>query len=170
MDMATVPAPSANPYVFTSTDHAHLTPYLAALQASCVTHDRLSSSFLPPLNHEKLLSWWKDRIAECNAGTRLILLLLAESQPGTRAKGPELVGVVMLGMPVSETGPFRAVVEELLISPRYRRRGGARTLMGAVEVEAARRGKTLLVSTACPLSTPVKPFPPREKAPNFRRC
>lgn len=102
-------------------------------------------TFLPPLNHEKLLAWWKERIAEVNAGTRVIILLLLESQPGSRAKGPELMGVVMLGMPKTETGPFRGYVEKLLISPKYRRQGGARALMLALETEAMKRGKTLLM-------------------------
>ena len=133
-------------YVFSSAEHAHLVPYLAALHASCVTNDHTISTFLPPLNHEKLLAWWKDRIAEANAGTRAILLLLLASEPGARAQGPELVGVVMLDMPASETGPFRGRVEDLLVSPKYRLQGGGRTLITAVEAEAVNRGKTLLVS------------------------
>lgn len=157
---------SASSYVFSSAEHAHLTPYLAALHASCVTHDHMMGTFLPPLNHEKLLAWWKDRIAEANAGTRLILLLLSESAPGTRAKGPELVGVVMLGMPASETGPFRAHVEDLLVSPRYRRRGGARALMAAVEAEAAARGRTLLVRHT-PRDISPSPLLPPKPLPNF---
>lgn len=142
----------ATPYVFSSAEHAHLTPYIAALHASCVTHDHLIGTFVPPLDHEKLLAWWKDRIAEANAGGRTILLLLLESQPGARAKGPELVGVAMLaGASASQTGSFRGRVEQLLISPRYRGRGGARALMEMLESEAVGRGNTLLVSGTPPL-------------------
>ncbi|KAL1855685.1 hypothetical protein VTK73DRAFT_8532 [Phialemonium thermophilum] len=140
-------------YVFSAPEHSHLVPYLAALHASCITNDNLVGAFLPPLNHERLLAWWKERIAEAHAGTRVILLLLLESEPGTRAKGPELMGVVMLAMPPSETGPFRAYVEDLLVSPRYRRQGGGRSLLGALEVEAVRRGKTLLVRARPSLAT-----------------
>jgi len=151
MASTTPGAATATPYVFSSAEHAHLTPYLAALHASCVTNDHMIGTFVPPLNHEKLLAWWKDRIAEANAGARSILLLLLESQPGTRAKGPELVGVAMLAdMPPSETGSFRGRVEELLVSPRYRLRGGATALMEVLEVEAMKRGKTLLVSILYP--------------------
>ncbi|CCF45594.1 acetyltransferase [Colletotrichum higginsianum] len=74
-----------------------------------------------------------------------MLILLNESEPGTRPKGTELMGVVMLWMPYSETGPFRGFVEKLLISPKFRQRGGARALMSTLEGEAVRRGRTLLV-------------------------
>jgi GNAT superfamily N-acetyltransferase len=137
---------TANPYVYTPAAHSQLIPYLAALYASCITQDGLVATFLPPLSHDKLLAWWRERIAESNAGTRVILLLLDESEPGSRAKGNELVGVAMLAMPVSETGAFRAYVEELLVTQRYRRRGAATTLLNALEMEALQRGKTLLVS------------------------
>ena len=122
-----------------------MVPYLAALHGSCITHDRTISTFLPPLNHEKLLSYWKEKIAEVGAGTRAIIILLEESEPGARAKGTELKGVVMLSMPPIETGPFRAYVESLLISPKFRRQGAARLLMETLEVHAISRGKTLLV-------------------------
>jgi ribosomal protein S18 acetylase RimI-like enzyme len=146
---------AAAPYVFSTAAHSQLIPYLAALHAACITQDGLIATFLPPLSHEKLLAWWRDRIAEVNNGTRIILLLLEESDPGSRAKGNELVGVVMLAMPTSETGPFRAYVEELLVASRFRRRGAARTLLATVEMEAAQRGKTLLVSpTSLPLCCP----------------
>ncbi|KAK1965693.1 hypothetical protein LY78DRAFT_658044 [Colletotrichum sublineola] len=134
-------------YIFSPADHGHLIPYLAALHAACISSDRTLATFLPPLSHEKLLGWWKDRIAEVTAGTRIMLILLDESEPGSKPKGTELMGVVMLLMPYSETGPFRGFVEKLLISPKFRRRGGARMLMSALEGEAVQRGRTLLVRT-----------------------
>ena len=137
---------SATPYVFSSTLHAHLTPYLAALHAHCVTHDEMVGTFRTPLSHEKLLAWWKDRIAEVNAGTRMILILLDESEPGAKAKGNELKGVVLLAMPPVETSPHCAAVEMLLVQADYRRRGAARNLVTALEFEAHHRGKALLVS------------------------
>lgn len=138
--------PGARPYVFNAAAHAHLIPYLAALQGQCITQDRMIGTFLPPLNHDKLLVWWREKIAEANAGTRTIFILLEESDPGSKAKGNELVGAVMLGMPKSETSPFRAHVESLLIHTRYRKRGGARQLMAVLHTEASQKGKTLLVS------------------------
>ncbi|KAF9870324.1 GNAT family [Colletotrichum karsti] len=136
---------SGTPYIFSPADHSHLIPYLAALHASCISHDRTLATFLPPLSHEKLLGWWKERIAEVTGGTRMMLILLDESEPGTKARGTELMGVVMLYMPYSETGPFRGYVEKLLVSPKFRRRGAARVLMSALEGESIRMGRTLLM-------------------------
>ncbi|KAI8176691.1 Acetyltransferase [Colletotrichum sp. SAR 10_75] len=136
---------SGTPYIFSPADHSHLIPYLAALHASCISHDRTLATFLPPLSHEKLLGYWKERIAEVSGGTRMMLILLDESEPGTKPKGTELMGVVMLWMPYSETGPFRGFVEKLLISPKFRQRGGARMLIAALEGESIRRGRTLLM-------------------------
>jgi len=131
--------------VFVASEHSHLTPYLAALHANCITHDATMATFLPPLNHEKLLTWWKDRIAESNLGTRLIMLLLDENEPGNKAKGHELVGVATMAMPESETGPFRGFIEKFFVSPKCRRRGYGRRLMAALEMQAVGRGKTLLM-------------------------
>lgn len=138
--------PTPNVYLFSPKDDPQLVPYLAALHAQCINHDHTIATFLPPLSHEKLLAWWKERLAEVNAGTRLIFILLNEETPQAKFKGTELVGVVMLSMPQSETGSMRGIVEKLLINPKYRRRGGARQLIGALEAEALQRGKTVLVS------------------------
>ncbi|KAJ2893838.1 putative acetyltransferase [Zalerion maritima] len=132
-------------YVFTQAEHAHLTPYLAALHASCITHDSTIATFLPPLNHDKLLTFWKEGIAEANSGKRLIMILLDESDPGSRAKGTELVGVATMVMPQTETGPFRGFIEKVFVSTKARRKGYGRRLMAAVEMEAVGRGRTLLM-------------------------
>lgn len=132
--------------LFSPSQHSHLIPYLAAIHASCITHDRTIATFLPPLSHEKLLAWWKERIAEVNEGKRLIFVLLSGTEQPSRPQGKEVMGVVMLSMPYSETGPFRGVVEKLLVHKSFRGRGGARTLINALEAEAAKRGRTTLVS------------------------
>jgi hypothetical protein len=143
---ASAPSCPATPYVFSPTTHAHLVPWLCALHASCVTHDGLlAGSFLPPLSQDRLLGWWKARIAEVAAGRRMILLLLEESAPGTRAKGEELRGTVMLALAPDEASPHCGAVEALLVRPEWRRRGGARTLVDAIEIEAVKKGRTLLV-------------------------
>ncbi|KAH6692412.1 acetyltransferase [Plectosphaerella plurivora] len=135
-------------YLFSPTDHTSLIPYLAALHAQCITHDRTMATFLPPLSHDKLLAWWKDRIAEVTAGTRLMLILLEEDVPGSKPKGTDLVGVVMLSLPTSETGAMRGFIEKLLVHTRFRQRGAARTLMARLELEAAKRGRTVLMTDA----------------------
>lgn len=135
--------------IFSPAEHSHLIPYLAALHAACITHDRMIGTFRPPLHHDKLLTWWKDRISEVTAGTRVILLLLADMPPGTRAKGTDLMGVAMLAMPESETGPFRGYIEKVMISNKCRGQGGAAMLLSVLEGEALKRGKTLLVCLVC---------------------
>ena len=134
--------------LFSPQAHANLIPYLAALHASCITHDNQALTFLPPLSHEKLLSWWKDRIAEASSDTRLIWILVKDDAPRpseqAQVAGPDLVGVVMLSTPFSETGPFRASVEKLLVHVNWRRRGGAKKLLQVLEAGARERGRTLL--------------------------
>ncbi|KAM0251133.1 hypothetical protein ACHAQJ_008303 [Trichoderma viride] len=125
--------------------HSHLIPYLAALHASCITHDHTIATFLLPLSHEKLLSWWKERIVESNEEKRVMLLLVSELDPNGPLRGPEIKGVVMLWMPYSETGSFRGFVENLLVHKNHRGKGGARALMSALETAALNRGRTLLV-------------------------
>lgn len=60
-------------------------------------------------------------------------------------KSRDVTGVVMLWKPEAETGPFRAMVEKLLVSPDWRRKGVGRALMKDLEDVALEKGKTLLV-------------------------
>ncbi|KAI0597877.1 acyl-CoA N-acyltransferase [Biscogniauxia sp. FL1348] len=150
-----MPTPSAR--LYSAREHGHLIPYIAALHAACISQDQVIATFLPPLHHEKLLGWWKEAIAEAGRGSRLISLLLLlddddddddKPGPGTGSaipKGTELVGVVTLSMPPGETAAHRGVVEQLFVSPKYRRRGGARALMAHLEAEALKRGRKLLI-------------------------
>lgn len=143
---------TAKPVVFNAKEHSHLTPWLAGLQAQCITSDKMISAFLPPLSHEKLLSWWKDRIAEATAGQRIIILLLLDVEAGVKVQGIHLMGVAMLAFPQLETALFRASIESLLLSTKYRHRGGASALIRALEAQATLKGRSLLVS--CRLSSP----------------
>ncbi len=122
-----------------------MVPYLAALHASCITTDHMVGPFLPPLMNDKLLAWWKDRITESIKGTRLIVLLLPEAKAGSKPLGTDLRGLAMLKLSESESGSFRGHIDTVLVNQKYRRRGGARALVAALEQEAARRGRTLLV-------------------------
>ncbi|KAL5614340.1 hypothetical protein BROUX41_004446 [Berkeleyomyces rouxiae] len=145
--------------LFNPTTDAHLVPYLAAVHANCITSDHTIATFLPPLSHDKLLTWWKDSISAVTRGNCAMLLLLDQPAPvdapgavpshldssALQVKGSELMGVVMMTMDTTETSPFRAQVEKLLVSPRFRRRGGATALMEALEKEAVKRGRKLLI-------------------------
>lgn len=103
------------------------------------------ATFLPPLSHEKLLTWWKERIAEVKDGKRHIWILVTDIDATGKLKGPEVMGVVMLSTPYSETGAFRGYVEKLLVHKNCRGKGGARALMEALEAEASSLGRNLLL-------------------------
>lgn len=143
----TLPAEGpAQATVFDPKAHSHLTPYLAGLHAQCITRDLMTGSFLPPLANDKLLNYWKDRIAEAKAGTRVIILLLNRVAPAAKVQGDNLVGVAMLATPHSETSPFRAQVESLLVAAKYRQKGGSVTLMNEIHGQAILKGRTLLMA------------------------
>lgn len=146
MDLPTLPTSPSMTYVFSPDQHGHLVPWIAALHASCMTMDRMIGPFLPPLENGKLLGWWRERIAESNQGTRVIVLLLPETPPGSKPVGNDLRGLAMLKLSDTETGSFRGKIDTLLVNQKYRRQGGAKALVDALEYEAARRGRTLLVS------------------------
>ncbi|KAH8884765.1 hypothetical protein GQ53DRAFT_377643 [Thozetella sp. PMI_491] len=132
--------------VFSQEHHGALVPYIAALHASCITMDQMVGPFLPPLMNDKLLAWWKDRITEANKGTRIIVLLLPEAKAaGVKPLGTDLRGLAMLKLSESETGSFRGHIDAVLVNQKHRRQGGARALVGTLEHEAARRGRTLLL-------------------------
>ncbi|KAK3324688.1 hypothetical protein B0T19DRAFT_236298 [Cercophora scortea] len=132
-------------YIFSPEQHGHLIPYIAALHASCISVDHMIGPFLPPLTNEKLLPWWKERILEANQGTRVIVLLLPETAPGVKPTGPDLRGLAMLKLSETETGSFRGQIDAVLVNQKHRRQGGAKALVDALEYEAARRGRTLLL-------------------------
>ncbi|KAL2263775.1 hypothetical protein VTK26DRAFT_5182 [Humicola hyalothermophila] len=166
-------------YVFSPDQHSQLLPYLAALHASCITLDHMVGPFLPPLTNEKLLPWWKDRIAEANRGARVIVLLLPEQQPahsgGRKPAGTDLRGLAMLKLAESETGSFRGHIDAVLVDRRWRRQGGARALVAALEYEAVKRGRSLLLvdtETGSVAETAFKKFGYIEigKVPHFSRA
>ncbi len=103
-------------------------------------------SFRPSLHYDRMLTWWKERAAEADDGTRMIFFLVHESEPGTKVKGVELRGVVMLDLWDCETAGRWATVQTLIVKPDFRRNGGATSLMALLEAEARRLGRLNLVS------------------------
>ncbi|KAI0538017.1 hypothetical protein GGR58DRAFT_469820 [Xylaria digitata] len=124
---------------------AHLVPYLAAMHAACICQDTMVATFLPPLNSDRLLAYWREMMADVSAGVRLMVIQLDESEPGTAAKGAELKGVVMLNMPQIETSAHQGHIEKLMVSSTFRRRGAAKAMIQLIEREAVDRGKKLIV-------------------------
>lgn len=173
---ASAAIPAARVQKYNPAAHGHLVLYLAALHGARITADNLSGSFAPPLNHEKLLDWWRVRLA-----TSAVFLLLrsssfptstaaqmsqqstaaaalvasaASSSPAspalaaTKVAGPDLVGVIMLRSHPAETSPHVASVELLLVNLQYRQLGGERQLLQTVERQALLEGRTLLTAEA----------------------
>ncbi|KAI0876809.1 acyl-CoA N-acyltransferase [Hypoxylon argillaceum] len=138
-----MPTPKAR--LLSPSEDAHLVPYLAAIHAACIHQDAMVATFLPPLNYDKLLAYWREAIGDVRKGTRLIAIQLDESEPGSPAKGPELKGVVMLGMPQTETFTHQGSLEKLMVSPAFRQRGAARAMIQVLEKEAVGRGRKLIL-------------------------
>ncbi|TGJ80369.1 hypothetical protein E0Z10_g8392 [Xylaria hypoxylon] len=138
-----MPTPTVR--LLSPSDDAHLVPYLAAIHAACIHHDAMVATFLPPLNNDKLLAYWRERIADVSAGARLIVIQLDESKPGTAAKGTELKGMVMLSIPQIETFAHQGHIEKLMVSPTFRRRGAAKAMIQLLEREAVDRGRKLML-------------------------
>jgi len=140
------------------------------LHAACILHDHTMATFLPPLSHDTMHAWWRDRLGEVTSRRRHMIVCLAptsartasvpspfESQehaspvmsmpPSTSSGPPELdvAGVVSLSMPETQTGPFRGLVEKLFVSPNHRRRGIARLMMARLEQVALAEGRWSLM-------------------------
>jgi GNAT superfamily N-acetyltransferase len=134
----------SEPVIFDPKIHTHLIPSFVRIHIACITSAPYTiATFLPPLQSTALQVWWEARIKEENQRLRKIILQMARN-PVTGEE--ELAGYVMLGMPPSQTGPFRGIVEKLLVSPEHRKKGIARALMNKVEEIARELGRTLLVS------------------------
>lgn len=143
---------------------------LADVHIACISTDKTIATFLPPLSRSKIAKWYEDRFREVESGSRVMVMewlpssfaSAPDSTPTIEGKeeeqevvtweGRELAGSVMLatrrgpdGELTTQTGPFRGDVLNLLVSPRFRRRGVARRIMERLEVEARRVGVGLLV-------------------------
>ncbi|KAJ7787732.1 acetyltransferase [Mycena olivaceomarginata] len=121
------------PILFDHTNAAHvaLLPSFADIHIACIETDHTIATFTPPLKRDVILEWWKERAADSARGTRVIIMTLADDGAGGQQ---QLAG----------TGPFRGSVEKLLVSPNFRRRGLAKTLMATLEEQAKIHGQTLL--------------------------
>lgn len=98
-----------------------------------------SVSFMLPLTRERALTFWNKVAAGTAAGERVVLI--AEDGHG-------ICGTVQLILDLPENQPHRADVVKMLVHRRARRRGLGEALMRAAEVEAKKRGRTVLVLDA----------------------
>ena len=108
---------------------------LAAILQACVDSGA-SVSFLPPLERDKALAYWRGITRAVGQGdTRLF----AAWRNGV------LAGTVQLGLDTPENGRHRAELRKLMVAPGSRCRGLARLLLAAAEDAARQSGRTLLV-------------------------
>jgi len=125
--------------------HAQLLPSIASLHMACITTDHTLATFLPPLSHAKVLHFWQGYAADVAEGLRDIIMILLPAQSELSEAEAEVVAVVVLHKPMAETGPFRAEVLKLFVSPEHRKKGLAKRLMVKLEEVARREERTLLM-------------------------
>jgi GNAT superfamily N-acetyltransferase len=108
---------------------------LADVLIDCV-EGGASVSFMWPLPRPKALAFWRGVAEDVARGGRV--LVVAEDRDG-------IVGTVQMITALPENQPHRADVAKMLVHRRARRRGIAQRLMDALDAEARREGKTVLV-------------------------
>jgi GNAT superfamily N-acetyltransferase len=109
---------------------------LADVLIDCV-EGGASVSFMLPLAREKAVAFWRSIAEGVARGERV--LLIAEDGEG------QLLGTVQLVLALPENQPHRGDVAKMLVHRKARRRGIARRLMAAIDGEARKEGRTVLV-------------------------
>lgn len=110
-------------------------PSLVALLRDAVM-DGASVGFVVPLPDAGAENYWRGVIAEVAEGSRLLLV---------SRSGGTVAGSVQLGLCLKPNGAHRAEVQKLLVHTTARRQGLGARLMNAIEAEAMKAGRTLLV-------------------------
>lgn len=112
---------------------------LADIMIDCVEGGH-SIGFMRPLAREASLAFWRKVAQGVQQGERA--LLVAEDGEGA------IVGTVQMILALPPNQPHRADVVKMLVHSRARRQGIAEKLMRALEAEALREGRTVLVLDA----------------------
>lgn len=110
-------------------------PDLCEVLADCI-NGGASLGFMLPFAPDDAAAYWHDIAGQVEAGG--IILALAEN-------AEKVVGTVQVGLATKPNQPHRGDLIKLLVHRSARGLGLSRRLMEAVEAEAARRGRTLLV-------------------------
>ena len=102
-----------------------------------------SVSFMLPLRREKARGFWQNVLDGVGRGERA--LVVAEDEQG------RIVGTVQMFTSMPDNQPHRADIAKLLVHRQARRGGVGRQLMLAIEDEARKQRRTVLVlDTASP--------------------
>ncbi|CAN7172416.1 GNAT family N-acetyltransferase [Rhizobium sp. LjRoot30] len=110
-------------------------PALCDVLADCV-EGGASVGFMQPYTAADAEPYWQGVAEQAEAGTTL--LMIAETDG-------EIVGTVQVGVAQMPNQPHRGDLKKLLVHRKARGLGLGRLLMTAIEQEAAKAGKTLLV-------------------------
>jgi GNAT superfamily N-acetyltransferase len=113
---------------------------LASVLIDCV-EGGASVSFMAPFTQEDGLAFFRKVAASVACGDTVLL---------AAKLGERIVGTVQLGLDTPPNQPHRADVKKMLVHRTARSRGIGAALMAAVEDEAKRRGRWLLVLDTVP--------------------
>ncbi|MGE6739720.1 GNAT family N-acetyltransferase [Allorhizobium pseudoryzae] len=108
---------------------------LSEVLSDCV-NGGASLGFMLPFAPQDAVAYWRDVFASVAAGQ--IILVVAEHEG-------RVVGTVQVGLAQKPNQPHRGDLMKLLVHRSARGLGLSRKLMAAVETEAARRGRSILV-------------------------
>ncbi|MCO6051385.1 GNAT family N-acetyltransferase [Mesorhizobium sp. RP14(2022)] len=115
-------------------------PELSAVLLDCV-HGGASVSFMAPMAPETADRFWQGVATRAANGDAVVLVAEQEGR---------IVGTAQLVTGLPENQPHRADVAKVLVHRGARNRGVAQGLMEAVEAEARRLDRTLLVLDTVP--------------------
>jgi GNAT superfamily N-acetyltransferase len=113
---------------------------LASVLVDCVAGGA-SVSFLAPFSQHDGLKFFRRVAASVAAGETVLLAAKLDGR---------IIGTVQLGLDTPPNQPHRADVKKMLVHGSARRSGVGAALMAAVENEAKRRGRWLLVLDTVP--------------------
>jgi GNAT superfamily N-acetyltransferase len=113
---------------------------LASVLTDCV-NGGASVSFMAPFSHDDGVKFFRKIAASIAAGDTVLLAAKLDGR---------IVGTVQLGLDTPPNQPHRADVKKMLVERAARGRGIGAALMAAVEKEARRRRRWLLVLDTVP--------------------
>jgi GNAT superfamily N-acetyltransferase len=119
-----------------ATEAAACAEALADVLIDCV-EGGASVSFMPPLPREKAVAFWRSVASGVDRGERV--LVVAEDGEG------QILGTVQLVLSMPDNQQHRGDIAKMLVHSKARRRGIAQRLMAAIEDEARKEGRTVLV-------------------------
>lgn len=101
-----------------------------------VVGDGAAVGFMASLSRERATAFWSGVLAAAERGERVVLVAEAEGV---------IVGTVQLVLALPDNQPHRGDVAKMQVAPAAQRRGIGRALLAAIEDEARRAERSVLV-------------------------